>query len=238
MKTLVFDIEGDYAHFKKIYATTSAITYPIPPKTTLYGLIWAIGCIAKSENKNLYLKYFSDKQCLLGINILRQIETQRININLRPKLGRLNENDNRKPTMIEYIYKPKYRIYFSHENHELYNSVKTNLEKKTTIYTPTLGLANLMAHINYIGEFEAEKKVSNNLITINSVCPKTKFKEFDLENLMDNEIIEQSMYSIEIDLDRNITERDDILMDRTAKPITAYFNEFYEIKNLCNAILF
>ena len=190
------------------------------------------------DRKKKNLKYFLDKQCLFGIDILRQIETQRINTNLRPKLGRLNENDNRKPTMIEYIFKPKYRIYFYHRNSELYNSVKGNLEKGLTVYTPTLGLANLLANIRYIGEFDAEKKVSENLVTISSVFPKSKFKYFEYEALKNNEIVEQSMYSIEIDMDRNIIERDDILMDRTAKEISAFFHEFYEVKNLGNVILF
>ena len=52
MKVLVFDISGKYAHYKKIYATTSAISYVIPTKTSLFGYLWAIGATEKNRDKN------------------------------------------------------------------------------------------------------------------------------------------------------------------------------------------
>ena len=50
MKILVFDIWGEYAHFKKIYATTSALSYVVPPKTSIYGYIGAILGLEKEDN--------------------------------------------------------------------------------------------------------------------------------------------------------------------------------------------
>jgi len=240
MKVLIFNIKGAYAHYKKIYATTSAITYVVPTKTSLYGYFWALACLEKSDDKNNYLRYFTDKQCLVGIGIQKPIIMQRININLRAVLGRMKSNANRKPTTTEYVYKPEYRIYFWHKNTSFYDKMKYNLENQLSEYTLTLGLASLISTYSYVGEFEAELRNSNELTEIKSVIPKNKFIGFDTNTLMDNEneIIEQSMYPVEMNLERNVTEREDILLDRKAKPIKAYFKEYHEIKGLNNAILF
>lgn len=240
MKVLVFDIYGDYAHYKKIYATTTAITYPIPTKTAMFGYIWAIACIEKSEDKNKYLNYFSDKQCRIGIEIRNSILMQRINTNLRAVLGRMNVGGNRKPTMIEYIYKPKYRIYLYHSNDKLYEKLKYNLQNHLTEFTPTLGLASLISNFSFIGEFNAKQSFTKDSVIVSTIIPKRKFIDFDKAVLLknENEIIEQSMYPIEMDIERNVIERDDVLLDRKCKAITAYLKEYYEIKNLTNVVLF
>jgi len=240
MKTLVFDIKGDYAHYKKIYATTTAITYPIPTKPSLYGYLWAVGALECNSNKDYYLKYFQEKSCLIAIEVRKPIVMQRINTNLRPHLVALSEKHNRKPTIMEYVYNPVYRIYFQHKNEEFYENVKRNLVSHTPVYTPTLGLANLISNFEFIGEFETSSKTSHEMVVISSVVPKKKFMGFDSQNWLssENEIIEQSMYPVEIDLERNITERDDVLFDRTAKPFKATVTEYYEIKNLANVVFF
>lgn len=247
MNVLVFDIWGNYAHYKKIYATTSAISYAIPPKTSLYGMIWAIAPMLEEFNKDAYLSYFQNKSCLLGIALRHPIVMQRINTNLVGRIGRMQKynskgklNTNRKPTTMEFVVKPKYRIYFYHSDNAFYNFLKRQLEAHKAIYSPTLGIAGLHANFVYIGDFEAKEKFSEQSIKINSVIPKNKFKSFDEEGLYEvgNEIVEQSLYAVEMDTERNVTERDDILLDRKAKPIPAKVTDYYKLGNGENVILF
>lgn len=49
-KMLVFDVWGDYAHFRRFYTTTSPLSFPIPPRTALCGLIGAIIGLEKEGN--------------------------------------------------------------------------------------------------------------------------------------------------------------------------------------------
>src|SRR5690625_3575514 len=148
--TLVFDIWGDYAHFKKIYVTTSALTYSLPFKTTIYGLVGAIIGLDNEEN------------CQLAIQVINPVKIQRININLSPKPGPIK--DNRKPTTMEYLVKPRFRIFFSHKDEEIYNSLKENLEEKRTVYTPVLGLAHCIANFEFLGEYELTRESGNAMI--------------------------------------------------------------------------
>jgi len=236
MKVIVFDISGKYAHYKKIYATTSAITYAIPTKTSLFGYLWAIGALEKNENKDFYLQFFQNKVCLIGLQILNPILTQRINTNLLSNITRKWEH---KPTMVEYINNPKFRIYVTHSNEAFYNRLKSNLKKHKTVYTPTLGTANLLSDFSWIGEFESDKKQSNEHVEIASVIPKKNFIDFDTDFTNNNEfeIIEQSMFPVEMDMERNVTERDDILLERKAGIIKAKVTDYYQI-NGSNIILF
>ena len=42
MDLLVFDISGKFAHFRKYYTNSSSLTYLVPPRTSIYGLIAGI----------------------------------------------------------------------------------------------------------------------------------------------------------------------------------------------------
>lgn len=239
MKVLAFDIWGEYAHYKKIYATTSAVSYCLPTKTSLYGYISAI--LGFEKNNNQYLKYFQDKECLIGIQIMKPIVMQRININLRATFGRMKPTDNRKPTMMEFVYQPMYRIYFFHRQNNIQAQLTERLKAKDAVYTPTMGLASLISNFEFVDEFEASfQKSPDKAVSILTVIPKKHFERFDVEafNAKHTEIVEQSMYAVEMDVNRNVTERDDILLERKAKSIDAFLNQYYLLSDGTNIALF
>ena len=239
MKILVFDIWGEYAHFKKIYATTSALSYVVPPKTSIYGYIGAILGLEKEDN--IYLNSFQNKQCLIGISVRSPIVMQRLGINLKAELGRKKEGDPPKPTMMEFVHRPHYRLYVHHSDKAIYESLKLAIMEKRSVFTPTMGLANLLSSFKFVGEFDAEKSITTKTIEIHSVIPKKQFVAFDSSIFDDTEqnfsIVEQSMYALEMDKERNVTERDDILLERKCNPILAQVKEYYAV-NGENIILF
>lgn len=244
MKVLVFDIWGEYAHFKKIYATTSALSYAIPPKPTIYGIIGAILGLEKSSNE--YLKSFSDKACLVGIQYIakrdnedsKSLTFQRMGINLKAELGRKKEGSPPKPTMMEFVYRPRYRLYVNHTDSAFFEKLRIALENHISAYTPSLGLACLIANFEYQGVFNTEEVSSSNSTPIHSVIPRKEFIAFDDAMFTENAdfaIVEQSLYAIEMDIERNVTERDDILLERKGNPILAKVKTFYPIngENIC-----
>jgi CRISPR-associated protein Cas5h len=232
MKILVFDLWGEYAHYKKIYATTSALSYAFPPKTALYGVVGAILGLPKGENE--YLKYFSDKQCLMGISLLQSVKTQRIGINFRKDISRYK--DNPKPTMVELVKSPRYRVYFYHQNDDLYSQLRESLMEHQCVFTPSLGLANLVANFAWVGEYEAELIHTVDAVQLDTVVPLKLFKRFGPMEYSD--IVEQTMFSVEMDQDRQVTERGDFLFDRNGAPINACVEYYYSLSNEQNVILF
>ncbi len=236
MKILVFDMWGEYAHFKKIYATTSALTYALPPKPTVYGILGAI--LGLEKEGNAYLKTFSDKSCRVGIGVQKPLIFQRMGINLKAELGRKKEGSPPKPTMMEFVHRPHYRFYVSHNDASVFEKLKTAIENKTPFYTPSLGLASLVANFEYINTYDTEGVTSALSVEIHSAIPRREFVAFDdamFTNDADFAIVEQSLYAVEMDMERNVTERDDILLERKGKPIFAKVKTFYPVNgaNIC-----
>jgi len=85
MKVLVFDIYGDYGHFRKFYTTTSPLTFSFPPPPTIAGILGAIYGADKSE----YLKIFGYDFCKTALKIVNPIKKVRMGINL------INTKDNK-----------------------------------------------------------------------------------------------------------------------------------------------
>jgi CRISPR-associated protein Cas5h len=141
-----FDVSGDLAHFRRPYAITTALTFPIPTRTALCGLIGAILGLPKDES----LRYFTDDAAIFGLHLLDQVRMGYLSLNLidtkdspnltngvpsfRPK----SENPH---TIMRYevIKDPRYRIWFSHA--ELGPRLYEALLEGNAYYTPCLGLA-------------------------------------------------------------------------------------------------
>lgn len=222
---LVFDLSGPFAHYKRIFATTTALTYPIPPKTSLYGLVAAVLGLEKESNK--YLKSFSEGRCRIGMQIMRPIATQRISMNLRPTFGLLAANQNRKPTLMEFVDRPRYRIFFTHTDQELYKNFQWMLQEGKTTYTPTLGLANLIANLDYLGEGELEQTDAQE---VDSVIPKTRLRKLlSPQPGRANRLMEVGQYAVEMEPSRDVTVRDSVVMDRGGVPIAAVVSDLYRV---------
>lgn len=224
-KTIIFDVWGRYAHFKKIYVTTSALSYGVPFKTSIYGLVGAI--IGLDNRKNEYLNHFNEDNCKIGIQLINPIKLQRLNINLSESLGPIG--DNRKPTMMEFVKNPHYRIYFSHSNDEIFTKLYEKLESKSSVYTPVLGLAHCIANFSLSGQADLERKVGDAVIS--SVLLKSQLIAFDQTHWAENDvhIQEQDMYPLEMNSQREVVKRDSILFDLNGKSIKAKVQEYYSV---------
>lgn len=224
-KVIVFDIWGRYAHFKKIYVTTSALSYGVPFKTSVYGMIGAI--IGLEKKKNKYLDSFSEETCKIAIQVINPLKIQRLNINLSVEPGPIKGN--RKPTMMEYVTDPCYRIYFWHQDEKLKNELLHHLQNKTSVYTPVLGLAHCLANFRFLGHYETKSLNSEEII--HSVIPKSQLLNINSQYWEENEIHiqEQDMYPLEMNTKREVTKRDSILFDINGKPVKAEVNNSYKV---------
>ncbi len=181
MKVLVFDIYGDFAHFRKYYTTTSPLTFSFPPPPTIAGILGAIYGASKDE----YLNLFNGKDCKIALKILSPISKIRFGINL------VNTKDNKSFRLIktktheprtqirtEFVKNPKYRIYVVHNNHEIFEKLRDFIENHKSYYTVSLGLSELIANFKYVGTFEyVEITGEDQALYIDSIIPAEKVKE-------------------------------------------------------------
>ena len=231
-KVLVFDVWGDYAHFRRFYTTTSPLSFPIPPRTALCGLIGAMIGLEKEDND--YLKYFSIESAHIALRLLNPIKKTVIAENLIDTktahgLG-MNLIRNRTQIRFEFLKDQKYRIYFhcSPQGETIYQKLKYNLSHHKTKYTPCLGLSENIANFKFEGEFEINNfSPSNYYIPINTIIPLQK-------TASDNGISFESegeyfsiRIPVELSTERIVTKYSDIVFDRNGKPINAKLTESY-----------
>jgi CRISPR-associated protein Cas5h len=225
-KVLVFDIWGEYAHFRKYYTTTSPLSYSIPPRTAVTGFIGAILGLGKEE----YLKHFTKKQAFITVGLLNPVKKVRISENLIDTKSaiRMHLIKNRTQIRFEFIKDPKYRLYFYHTDEGLYTRTKNLLADHKSIYTPYLGISEHIANFEFIGEMNIQKKILEDFVKVDSVIPEDQTNKIEFET--DLEYFSETM-PIEMDFDRTVVEYKNIMFERNGQRIKVKLKEFWELDN-------
>jgi len=227
-RALVFDIWGDYAHFRRFYTTTSPLTFPIPPRTALCGLIGAIIGLEKENNE--YLKYFAKDSAFIGLRLLSSVKTSVKKVMIAENLidtktargiG-MNLIKNRTQIGFEFLKDPRYRIYFYHRDKTIYDTLKEKLKYHKSVYTPCFGLSENIANFEFIDELGTKVNIPvSDYIKIHSVLPTENIEKQKGINFN----IPGEYFSVrlpaEMTTERIITKYSDILFERKGKPIEA-----------------
>jgi CRISPR-associated protein Cas5h len=224
-KALVFDLWGDYAHFRKIETTTSPLTYSFPTGTALSGLIAAIIGLERDS----YYDLFNSENASFALRILSPTKKIRINLNLIKTdegfyLWDIKENP-RAPAPFEFVKEPQYRIYCWLKDEKKFKELKNYLEKHQSVYTPYLGISELIADFRFVGEIDAKAKEVEGEEEIHSVIRRDKA----------NVIVEEGKrYALEnmplfMDKDRKVLEYGDMIFETNGKPLRVNHGLFYEI---------
>ncbi|MDI6861479.1 MAG: type I-B CRISPR-associated protein Cas5b [Caldisericia bacterium] len=178
-KVLVFDVWGDYAHFRRGYTTTSPLTYPFPPRTALSGMIAAIIGLPRDSYYNL----FSKDNSAIALQIINPIKRIKITQNLiDTKTGFYLWDNKGQRTQIpfEYLKEPKYRIYLWMK--ENLDDLARLLKEHKSIYTPYLGISECIANFKYIDILEVEPKYTEDeIVEISSIIKNSNDIKIVLE---------------------------------------------------------
>lgn len=229
---LIFDLWGDLGHFKKPYTTTSPLSFAFPPRPTLAGIISALIGLGKQE----YAEFFKIKNANIGLGIINPVKKMRISHNLintknAVQFSRIKHGVKGARTQIrfEYVKDPKYRVYFQHSDQNIFKRVKTCLENHESVYSVSLGLSELLANFEYIGEFGCAEDSSTGPVMINSIIPSNKMNDFTIET--GKEYFVENM-PVEMDKQRIVTLFGSFIYERNGNPIQAMITtKYYKAEN-------
>lgn len=165
MKSVIFDIKGTIAHFRRPDTTATQLTYPFITPIAAKGLVGAILGITDFVTK--------DK---VGIQILNPVMTSTQQLSM---LGKEVGTVFNRPTTMELLVNPSYRIYYTGDEYvdELVKKLKTN----SAVYPTYLGVAFAFTFPKYIGFCEKVKLVTDDVIETNSVVPTCLIKDLLIE---------------------------------------------------------
>ena len=122
MRILVFDLKGKIAHFRRPDTTTTHASYPFITRTVLHGLLASVLGEERLVGENL-----------IGIQILSRIKTVTQELSFLGK-GWVGGGKNfNRPTSIELVVNPHYRIYYTGEHLERLSTMIQN--RQSTYHT-------------------------------------------------------------------------------------------------------
>lgn len=226
-KVLVFDIWGDYAHFRKIETTTSPLTYSIPTGTVLTGIISGI----VGYNRDSYYDLFSPENLQIAIRVLNPIKKIRININLIKTdecfyLWDARKNaESRSPTPFEFVKEPNYRIYIWLKDKDLQKKSKNLILNHQSFYTPYLGISELIANFKFVNEFDVAINYSRNEEDVHTVVRGDRSKLIVEEG---KRYIKERI-PIFMDSERVVQEYADVFFEANAKSVRVRDAVFYKV---------
>ena len=158
MKIVVFEVWGDYAHFRIPYTTSSPLTFPIPTKTALYGIIGAF----LGYPKYAYLDNFQNKSWQFAVSLKRPISKTYIpenfiNTKVVKMFARMPKHEScRTQINLEFLKSPKFRIYVTSVYQEELNKLENMLKEHKSMYNIVLGISECLANFEYIGSFDGK----------------------------------------------------------------------------------
>lgn len=203
-----FEIYGKVAHFRKFYSNASALTYSLPPRSTIIGILASI----LGYERDTY--YESLDKFLIGVQILNPIKKvfQRMNY-LKIESKNINEfsgTDNRSQISVELIFpndiktdNVSYRIFVGvkDKNDFDYIKLKENFKESKFLYGISLGTANCIAYIkNYVSSYDFNKiEEFDKPLIVNSITPIDWVDEIISLNNKDT-LIEQDIFPTKLSI--------------------------------------
>lgn len=183
-KVLVFDLIGDYVHFRKYYTTTSPLTFLFPPRTAILGLIGAI----LGYEKDSWTETFAPEVCDIGIQIISPGRKGILKENWRkgpPKFSKRGfswgEMQSISQIPLEVLRDARFRVYFSHgdRDQKIFSLLKKFIGEHKSKYTPYFGLSEFICDIQpYCKlEYDTESYPGCLPVEISTVIPQSLFRD-------------------------------------------------------------
>lgn len=192
MELINFRLSGRFAHFLRAESSASALSYPVPPRTVILGILGAVLGLPKDEPQVVLepaeiaisgrlpkthwhrAKLRKDPPPMLPWVIKK---TQKVDRNTSPE----------KATLIlqEWLFEPDYIVWVSIPE-PYHTKLKDRLKKKQWHFTPSLGLSEMLADIEYLGSNECSL-LPKGVYNIASVFQQTS-GELDMEQVFEREL--------------------------------------------------
>lgn len=151
---VIFDIYGPFAHFRKFYTNSSSLSYLVPPRTVLSGMMAGILGLSselfQGGGEKDYYPEFSPDKAFIAVSLMAPVRKLMQTVNyLRTKTDskKISFTD---PTQIPLeILVPvqdevRYRIYFAHENSAITSELARRLRDRRFVYPLYLGLSEFI----------------------------------------------------------------------------------------------
>ncbi len=244
---LIFDISSEYGHFRKYNTTTSPLTYSIPTRTAIAGMLGAMLGMEREIRAETYpdgavpvQEFFSKQNADIAIQILNPVKKENVAVNLINTKTSFYDLSRAGRTQIKFelLRDAKFRIFLSLANRDTFDELTGRLKYKRHHFSPYLGLAQLTATVDFVEKNVARFKEnkSDKFVEIITAINLSKIKA---ENPVDFDY--SAMYSannmpVEMNRLREVQEYSEVLIEKNGLPVKVKAEDYYFVKNHGNII--
>ena len=196
MNIVRFTLSGKFGHFLRAEANANGVTYPVPPRTVLLGLVGAVLGLGKDTPQQL----LADARLAVGGELPKRF-WHKTNIRKDPPAplpvqvkktdkGSSSEQRNfRFPQ--EYLWKPRYQVWAALPV-PYHSDLAARLQERRWHYTPCLGLSELLADLSDAFEFEAVLLPAG-IHRVSTVIPQEVVSKLDMATACDDGLTLQAL---------------------------------------------
>lgn len=234
MDLLILKLKGKFAHFRKFYTNSSSLSYSVPPRTTIIGLIAAV----LGYERDSYYEIFSKDK--LKVSIKKDSPIRKI----------MQSVNYIKATSPKSIFEPKdhtqipleiltgdegveYTVYISSSDRNLMDELEYRLKNNKYVYSPYLGAAPFNCTLEFCERIDAQPEKSDELVKISTLINLKYIVEgsvdiFENDNL---KLLKERM-PVEFLKDREIGSMASYIYDENGHPLKLKINtKFIKLKD-------
>ncbi|NLK52914.1 MAG: CRISPR-associated protein Cas5 [Syntrophomonadaceae bacterium] len=218
MKIISFYLKGKMAHFRRYYSNSSALTYSIPPRTTIAGIIAGL----LGWERDTYYDTFSLKNCRIAVAPVTPIKkcVHKLNLLKVESINELNGSSGfHTQSATEFVFPfnlrngwLSYQVWFYHQDLAIMSQLEILLTRYTTAYgsqgiSMALGPAYNLGWIEYAGLAEGEEFTGDSgQELIRSAIPQKNIEKIGIKDMFSNEYrLVREEIPMEFDKNRRIT---------------------------------
>lgn len=246
MKVVSFNLKGKMAHFRKVYSNSSALSYFIPPRTTIVGIIAGL----LGYERDTYYDDFNRDKCRVAIGINQPIKKsiQTLNYLMIKKQRDFNgsmEHHSQTPTELVIPQNIRtgyleYQVWINHKDDEILDMLEKKVRDKLTYQSSGislgLGSAYNLGWIEYVDTGEGNDKSEDESTIINSVVPLKKVIDLYIEQMGEGYKLIKEEVPLEFNYERQITEDGlgNMIVNLSRNQIYAKVESYIELENKTN----
>lgn len=241
MEILTFDISGKFAHFRKFYSSSTALSFSIPPRTTIIGILAAI----LGKEKESYYEEFASDKIRIGIAVKSKLKKSFHRLNHLMIKGPADFRGAKPHIQTPFeVVSPEdiasglisYTIFISYFDNglPLFNELKGKISSNDNTFPVSFGIAPFSAQVHnfnlFVEQDIQQKEVQNEIISFDSAVNSETVLElfYDKENISEFMIEDEIMPAdFKANYDRELSKMNKVLFIDGGNKLRVNFSGIY-----------
>lgn len=230
--TVIFSYSGRFAHFLRAEASASALSYPVPPRTVILGVLGAVLGLPKDtpqeELQDSLIAVTGEQPSTHWhrAKFRKEIPTP---LPLVVKRNKKGTDKPEKATLIkqEWLINPRYELIASLPE-RYHQPFVDRLKARAWHYSPCLGLSEMTADLEYLAEAEAIPITNTQMLSCQSIVRQEAVRVNGQELLEQHLEIQVMRMPQNVTAERVFTHKS-YLLERRGRPIPVHTDQAWNV---------